>query len=280
MVAGAVILYNPDDVVIQNIESYIGNLQKLYVIDNSDLYNIKVIDFCNSNSNIVYINNQSNLGVAKALNLAADLAIKNGHDWLLTMDQDSSLKPGFFKIAKSPLAKTENVIIAASYNNVAFRPQRSSFPGFTEVSTVITSGNLLNLAIWKKLGGFCDKLFIDEVDNEFCIRAVRGNYKIQLTNDIYLKHNLGVSYTKTNILTKSAMKFTMHSPLRLYYMTRNNLFLWKRYWFTDPGLVYNRIKNLVKLIFEITFYYPNKLKYYRNFFKGIYHFFISKYGKL
>jgi rhamnosyltransferase len=280
MVAGAVILYNPDDVVIQNIESYIGNLQKLYVVDNSDLYNKKVIDFCNRNSTIVYIDNRSNLGVAKALNLAAYLASANGYDWLLTMDQDSLLKPGFFKVAEAPMAEKKNVIIAASYNNAAFRPQRSAFPGFMEVSAVITSGNLLNLAIWKTLGGFCEKLFIDEVDNEFCSRAVRQKYKVQATNDIYLEHNLGVSYTKINILTKRTLKFTMHSPVRLYYMTRNNLFLWKRYWFTDPGLVYNRLKNLVKLIFEITFYYPDKLKYYKKILKGTYHFFTSKYGKL
>jgi rhamnosyltransferase len=280
MVAGVVILYNPDDSVIKNVKSYIGFLERLYVLDNSDVYNQNVIDFCKSNQHIVYINNGLNLGVAKALNLACKVSIEEGCQWLLTMDQDSFIKEGFFDIAKAAMLDANNIIITASYNSIFFMPQISKYAGFVEIGTVITSGNLLNLIGWKSLGGFCEKLFIDEVDNEFCIRATKKGYKIQATKDVYLDHNLGFKYTKANRLTGKSLNFTMHSPFRVYYMTRNNLFLWKQYLFINPALVYNRIRNFIKLIYEITFYYPDKLSYYKNVAKGVFHFFISKYDKM
>lgn len=34
--AGVVVLYHPDESVLQNIQSYLSDLDKLYVIDNSE----------------------------------------------------------------------------------------------------------------------------------------------------------------------------------------------------------------------------------------------------
>jgi rhamnosyltransferase len=279
MLTGVVILYNPDDTVIQNINSYIGYLQKLYVVDNSELYNQTVIEYLKSNTNITYINNNNNLGVAKALNIAADAAIADGFKWLLTMDQDSFILKGFFDIAAKPLANPTNIIVAASYNNSFFKKQESVYDGFVELGAIITSGNLLNLEGWRTIGKFCEKLFIDEVDNDFCARAIKNGYKIIATEDVYLAHNLGTVYNKTNIISGKKLSLTKHSPLRVYYMTRNNLYLWKHHMATNPALIYNRMKNMAKLTYEITFYYPSKLSYYKSIVKGAFHFLISKYGK-
>ena len=41
----------------------------------------------------------------------------------------------------------------------------------------MTSGNLLNLKIAEKIGDFEEKLFIDEVDHDYCYRIRRkANY--------------------------------------------------------------------------------------------------------
>jgi rhamnosyltransferase len=279
--SGVVVLYNPDRNVINNIASYINYLSHLYVIDNSESSDHELIRLIGEiNNNISYHCRGENSGIAKALNQGCSLAYNDGYKWILTMDQDSSIKSNFFNIIQPLLSSTKIIIIAASYDNIFYKPRKSEHPGFVEIGTVITSGNLLNLVAWKSLDGFCEKLFIDEVDNEFCIRAVKAGFKILSTDSVYLSHNLGTKYSKTNILTHRSLNFTKHSPTRLYYMTRNNLFLWKKYLLIDPCLIYNRMRNLFKLIYEITFYYPDKLSYYKNIVKGAFHFFISKYGKM
>ncbi|SDT22645.1 rhamnosyltransferase [Mucilaginibacter mallensis] len=279
--SGVIILYNPDKDVIGNITSYLNTLSCLYVIDNSESIDKQIVDSINTLGNkIKYLSLGGNLGVATALNTGCNMAYEAGYKWILTMDQDSSIDNGFFDIAKPLLSDFQNAIIAASYNSFFYKPEPSIYPGFISTGTVITSANLLNLGAWKSLSGFCEKFFIDEVDNEFCIRAIKAGYKIQATKNIYLKHNLGIKYFKKNIITRQTRQLTTHSPARVYYMTRNNLFLWKKYIFTNPGLIFNRIKNLIRLVGEVTFYYPDRITYYKYIAKGTYDFLISKYGRI
>jgi len=93
LIAGVVVLYNPDPIVIQNIQSYLPFLYVLYVIDNSESPNMNIVEQLRElGEKIKYIALGENRGVAYALNLGATLAIESGADWLLTMDQDSSFE--------------------------------------------------------------------------------------------------------------------------------------------------------------------------------------------
>ena len=83
--AGVVVLYEPGDCVLNNINSYIDSLETLYIVDNSSSNNSKKF----KGKKIRYIYNKGNLGIAEALNIGAKRAIKDGYKWLLTMDQDS-----------------------------------------------------------------------------------------------------------------------------------------------------------------------------------------------
>ena len=85
-IAGMVTLYNPDELISENICSYLDDIHKLYVIDNSDNSNKMLLP---QNSKIIYMPNYKNVGIASALNIAAKAAIADGYNWLLTMDQDS-----------------------------------------------------------------------------------------------------------------------------------------------------------------------------------------------
>ena len=84
--AGVSVLYNPSMEDINNINSYIANLDKLYLVDNSNKDNSSMIP---SSSKIEYVPFMENMGIGYALNYAAKHAIELGYDWLLTMDQDS-----------------------------------------------------------------------------------------------------------------------------------------------------------------------------------------------
>ena len=81
-IVGLVVLYNPDQNVIGNIQTYISQLSMLYVIDNSEVCNNKIFETIRVFDNSTYIFNGENLGIAKALNIGAEEAIKDGFKFL------------------------------------------------------------------------------------------------------------------------------------------------------------------------------------------------------
>ena len=86
---GVVVWYNPADDVLNNINSYITEIEKLYIIDNSkDNHNNLLADYKYQNK-CEYISLHKNLGLAYALNVGCKKAIKDSFDYVLTMDQDS-----------------------------------------------------------------------------------------------------------------------------------------------------------------------------------------------
>ncbi len=93
----------------------------------------------------------------------------------------------------------------------------------SKILTTMTSGNLLNLNAYKKVGPFIDKLFVDSVDHEFCLRLNLNNFLVIQANKVILKHNLG------NLKKCFWFYSTNYSPVRHYYATRNRLYLINRY---------------------------------------------------
>ena len=85
-IAGVVVLYEPTDDDISNINSYLDYIDYLYVVDNSQNKNIERL---HASEKIEYIFNNGNLGLSEPYNNTCDLARKKGYKWLLTMDQDS-----------------------------------------------------------------------------------------------------------------------------------------------------------------------------------------------
>jgi rhamnosyltransferase len=143
MIAGCVILYNPDFEVIENILSYANFVQVLYVVDNSDAKNSTIISAIKSIENAVYIDNKSNLGISSALNIGCEQAEKAGYNWILTMDQDTKFKnTDFFKLFDANI-RPGIAIYAASYTNEYDRWVKPYNNDFNEIHFVVTSGNYL-----------------------------------------------------------------------------------------------------------------------------------------
>ncbi|RFZ84807.1 glycosyltransferase [Mucilaginibacter terrenus] len=275
MIAGCTVIYNPEWEVIGNLKSYAATLSVLYVVDNSDIKNHNVLSAIKAIPQVIYIDNGGNKGIANALNVACNLALKAGYHWILTMDQDTSfMNTAFFHTVEN-LNDDTIAICSASYTGSYDRWTKNFDKNFDEIHFVVTSGNLLNLNVWVALKGFEEKLFIDEVDHDFCAKARVAGFKILTSKQIYLQHNLGVPLT-----THGSNVVTGHSPLRYYYITRNTLYITFKYFFSDFALVSNRIKHLFKSVVRIILYYPDKKNYAKFIIKGVYDFLTGHYGKL
>lgn len=166
---------------------------------------------------IIVDNTENNIGVAAALNKGLERAISQGYDWLLTMDQDSVFEDGALKELKDvAFTANEKVAIVSPFHFIKKTVKSSSIE---EVPFTMTSGNLLRVSAARSVGMFEEKLFIDSVDNEYCLRLRKNGFKIIRVNRSILRHSLGT--LKNNIVT--------HPASRRYYITRNMLYVMRKY---------------------------------------------------
>ena len=77
-IAGVVVLFHPKSTVINNIQSYIDDLDQLYVVDNSEnKLRTYFSNFFEKTDKIDYIKNNENIGLASALNIGVNKAIND-----------------------------------------------------------------------------------------------------------------------------------------------------------------------------------------------------------
>lgn len=227
-IAGTVVLYNPEESLIENINTYLPFLDKLYVMDNSTKQ-LDIINKVKEIEKVKYISLDGNKGIAKALNVATECAIDDGYDFLLSMDQDSKFPTDDFKIVKSYLEGNDMSkvgIVAVNYKgNEMHYSENIEKDIVVDVNDIITSGSFLNLKNYRQIDGYNENLFIDYVDNDICYQFKVKNFDIRLFPNIMLDHKLG------NILHVKFLWYdkdiVVHSPLRYYYMYRNYHYLLK-----------------------------------------------------
>ena len=203
------------------------------------------------------------------------------------MDQDSSFIN--FDHYKKCLEKVQNV------NNVALLAANTDKEGYSTFDrnecscnyredkfSVITSANIVNLEYFEEIGRFNDKLFIDMVDYDYCLRINIKKFKILYFPHVFVEHKLGEVHLRTNIFTRKKKYKTEHNAQRAYYICRNSLYLSKNYGKYFPkefGMLH--ILNIVFIhdVTKILLYEIDKWNKLKAKFIGLYHFLINRYGK-
>ena len=246
-IAGIVIIYNPDEDVVQNIQTYSSHINKLYIADNSS---IPALDYKYSAANFEYIHDSHNHGIAKRLNQVAKLAIHEGFDFLLTMDQDSAFTDSDIEKYISCINEISWANVAMVGVNIDSKNSASSTCTFKDSVELITSGSIVNLHLYRLIGGFDENLFIDEVDHDYCYSSIKLGYRIVKFDHIHMQHKLGKTTYHKSLLNLNKTPRVLHSPSRLYYMTRNHLYICNKHkgFFKDElalkrNELLNRIKN-------------------------------------
>ena len=221
--AAVVVFYNPSDANIQNIKKYEQSVDQLFIVDNSDDDIIRYQD----TKKIKYIKLHENKGIAYALNKGAKEAIAQGFNWLLTLDQDSQITKEIIENLKKYLEThdTKKIGLISPYHDIQTEEEIKGDE--EEMIEVMTSGNVINLEAYQKIGGFKDWLFIDCVDTEYCMNLNVHGYKVLRLNKIKMKHQLG--NLKIHTLFGKKYPCYNHGPIRRYYIVRNNLYINQMY---------------------------------------------------
>ena len=223
ILAGIVTLYYPKLEYLNNIRTYAEYLGTIYIVDNTPDSNEEFkAELSAAIPHAKYVSEMKNHGVAHALNLGLAAARKDGYLWLLTMDQDSSFTPDhaarYFASINNQF--NENVAVLSPCHS---EPLEDNGPCvYVEKDIVWTSGNMVDVNKAETIGGFDEKLFIDSVDHEYCLRAKLKGYRILQSRNCFMTHEVGderlVGFMKRK-------KRSFHSPKRMYFMIRNTFYI-------------------------------------------------------
>lgn len=275
-IIASIVLYNPDiERLSLNIAAILPQVRELIIVDNGSKNFENVIELTKNHTNIFFIKNKDNLGIATALNQAAQFAQKNNYDWLITLDQDSIAPDNLITVYSSFINEKQIGIVCCKIIDRNFgemQEQRIKF-GVEEVPMCITSASMMNLEAWQSVGGFPDDFFIDSVDFDICLSMREHGYKIIRTNDIALLHEVG--HSKLQYLFGKEYQIYNHSPLRYYYMVRNEIYLGKRHHF-----IIRAICRSLRLFMLIMLFENDKFAKFKMMSLGYWHTLIGKYGKL
>jgi rhamnosyltransferase len=259
-VVAVIVTLQPESDVIQHVESLIGQVARIVVIDNGSGPGAgPILDSISELPSVDLIRNPVNAGIARALNQGAQAAMDVGADWLLTLDQDVAPSPEIVRIAghtfQAYLQPHRIAVIGSTSTADLARSTSPSSRGrpWIEASTAITAGSFVSLATFRAIGGFCDDLFVDYVDIEFCLRARARGYRVLASRAPAMTHRIGQPTLRW--IGRRAVHPTNHSAVRRYYITRNRFLVWRRYCRTDSRFVARDIlasqKELLKvLLFE------------------------------
>ncbi|KZC24501.1 glycosyl transferase family 2 [Rhodanobacter thiooxydans] len=184
-----------------------------------------------------------NIGLAAAQNVGIDWARARGFRHVLLLDQDS--EPGADMVAA--LWRALQVLSAAGkvaavgprfhdprehrdapFVRIGFPLNRKQWCAADTPSVacdfLISSGMLIPLAVLDRVGPMDAGLFIDNVDLEWGFRARAQGYALHGVCAATMYHRLGDG---RRALPFGRGRIVVHGSLRLYYMMRNRLLLYR-----------------------------------------------------
>lgn len=242
-VAACIVLYNPDlDRLRQNVEAIAPQVGMVFCFDNGSQNIDGTREMIAPYGNVRLIDAGANLGISVALNRTAVKATDLGYGWLLSLDQDSVCPQGMVD-ALLPYGRMERVGAVCPVFVDSRRPVEPLPDGeWSEVDDCITSGMLMNLDVFRAIGGMDETLFIGFVDDEYCYRLRLSGYRIIQADKVVLDHELGELKPSRARGFWLALGELLHSkkvralsykrkvsPMRVYYGARNAVYLEKKY---------------------------------------------------
>ena len=155
-----------------------------FIYDNSPERDLN-IGLAQKYSKIIYYNDKSNPGISKAYNMASRYAISEGYNWLLFLDQDTSLPDNILckyveAIKTNP--KINLFLPKVRVGNRYISPCRfymrqghimKSVPtGQLDLKrySAINSGIMIEVNAFEKAGGYNEAIYLDYNDHEFMMR--------------------------------------------------------------------------------------------------------------
>lgn len=214
---------------------------KIFVIENgsSKKPTKDQIDYLKGQT--VYIESAENLGFSGGNNIGIRKAIENEFDYMLLLNNDTTVEPDFLSILIDAATKKNNVGIVGGKIAFYSNPSHLWYGGghmdeklgggaherwndlnpedtgeIREVTFITGCLMLIPTEVVKKVGLLSEEYFLYAEDTDFCYKVLEAGYKLWFCENTLIYHKVSASTGATSAMTQ-------------YYMVRNVLYLTKKY---------------------------------------------------
>lgn len=216
-----------------------------------------------------------NFGIAHAQNIGIAWARKRNAIDIILIDDDSIPSKSFLEemLEARKTSRIHPVVVSARTISEDGKDISNRAPeeatGLTPCSELTSSGTIIPMVVFDRVGFFDERLFIDCVDFEWGWRARALGVPLLLCDGVTIQHRLGEN---------TRLGFRLPSPVRHYYQYRNILITI----FQSKAPLRWRFSQLVKLpvkLMLITLFADHRTHRLRYAAYGIRDFFSGRIGK-
>jgi rhamnosyltransferase len=244
-ICAIVVSFSPDIATLRRLVAATApQVDTLVVVDNGTS-DAAFDEFCThtENDKVVILKQSRNIGLAGALNRGIAWARERSFSHVLLLDQDSEPTQGMVgALIQAFTASSSGRRVAAvgprfhdaredryaPFVRIGFPLNRKIYgtgkDGLVDCDFLISSGSLIPVAALDDIGAMDEGLFIDNVDLEWSFRARSHGYALVGVGMATMHHRLGHGRWR---LPVGLGHIVVHDPIRLYYIMRNRLLLYR-----------------------------------------------------
>lgn len=243
-VAIIIVNYNGTEDTVECVKSLNKinyNNYRIFVIENgsSKKPTKEQIDYLKGHA--AYIESDENLGFSGGNNIGIKKATENEFDYVLLLNNDTTVEPDFLSILIDVAAKKDNAGIVSGKIAFYSKPSHLWYGGghmdaklgggaherwndlnpedtdeIREVTFITGCLMLIPIEVVKKVGLLSEEYFLYAEDTDFCYKVLKAGYKLWFCENTLIYHKVSASTGATSTMTQ-------------YYMVRNVLYLTKKY---------------------------------------------------
>ena len=272
-ILAGIVTYNPEIVRLrENVTALSKQVRSLLIVDNGSENSAEIEQLFSKveNTDIRFIRNERNEGIAAALAQIMEWANENTYQWALTLDQDSVIEPGlvaeYLKIANDENYKNA-AMLTCLIQDRNFKDEKYEIQdaAVIEVPYCITSAAFTNVEKYRETSGYDRNFFIDYVDFDLCYLLREAGYQILRINYNGLYHEVGHGENRQFLWKKIVVYH--QKPFRIYYLTRNIVWMHEKHPETFGAMT--MLRKLVALMIRILLYEDQKQEKLKSFWKGL-----------
>lgn len=298
-ICAVIITYHPDPAVLELLLDACKNqVSALVIVDNGSTENelgyIRrlITDKLQLRYHLLELG--ENLGLASAQNCGVAWARKHAYSHILFLDQDSIPSASMVRVLQEALIDLTHrgIPVAGVGPQLIDRRTGKSTPfikinwfgitrkycdnkkeHFHETDFLVSSGTLIPMVVFDKVGLSEEGLFIDNVDMEWCFRARSLGFVLYGICDATLQHSVG-----DRVYRVGPLAIYRHNPVRQYYIMRNRLLLYRREYTPIAWVLQDAFRGLIKILLFTVFFSPRR-KNISMMYKGIKDAFAGRTGR-
>lgn len=249
--ATVTVTFNPDITLLETQLRALPSECVKFVVDNASQSEItaQIEALTERLGNVHILRNSSNAGLAAAVNHGVNAAsgLPVRPRFVLLLDQDSeplsgsidALVAAFLTLEDEgnkvgcvgPLLRDPDTGLTHGFHQSTHWRWKRIYPSSEATASVSCanlngSGTLVSLALFQRLGGLDEALFIDHVDTEWAFRVLESGYTLWGIPNAVFKHRMGQSSFR--FWCFGWRLWPSRSPQRHYYLFRNAMCLLRR----------------------------------------------------